>query len=416
MDNQEKQGKGSPYVGTVDIDQFYLSELDRSLSARGENNPTSLTSPPFPGYRIPPKGQIQLVVKNANQTAVKLFLVPYDLSDMPPGSKTFLRQKSYDLGNEPIPLAHGSESPSPSPRLKEALRYAIHLQFCASPTKERERGRKRSVTTRREGTSSQQRPSSGSPRPKLKQGSQQDRYDDPKNQTLHQTRKSGAEKKSRSNTANASHIYLHKNIRIVFTSRALDLSEKLKVVIEGPSGLHQQSPSSSNPTSGIKVLSPMSDKYTSYAGPGEIWQKSLAKRSELEKAFESGIQLEDPVPWDPNGASMFSGSPVLTSVPSGLDAHMPLLNTPPSTSSFDFISKESDTAPLHASKHGESIFSPKTLSFQRSPTPNIVPLPALIESGLSISRPGSRTEIRKPTSNSPERRAFGTLPSEGCLR
>ncbi|KAI9248070.1 hypothetical protein BY458DRAFT_536643 [Sporodiniella umbellata] len=82
-DLQEDQS--TPYVGTVDL-------LD-------------------PGYRIPPKGQIQVVIKNPNKTAVKLFLIPYDFKDMPKNSKTFLRQKSYALHTH-------------------LLRYAIHLHIC----------------------------------------------------------------------------------------------------------------------------------------------------------------------------------------------------------------------------------------------------------------------------------------------
>ena len=37
-------------------------------------------APPGGGYRIPEKGQLQIIIKNPNKTAVKLFLIPYDLS------------------------------------------------------------------------------------------------------------------------------------------------------------------------------------------------------------------------------------------------------------------------------------------------------------------------------------------------
>ncbi|KAG2234741.1 hypothetical protein INT48_000090 [Thamnidium elegans] len=88
---QEEEGN-TPYVGTVDLIE--------------------------PGYRIPPKGQLQVVVKNPNKTAVKLFLIPYDFTDMPKNTKTFLRQKSYTL-DTPFKL----------------LRYAIHLQICRTEKK-----------------------------------------------------------------------------------------------------------------------------------------------------------------------------------------------------------------------------------------------------------------------------------------
>lgn len=86
---QEEEGN-TPYVGTVDLQE--------------------------PGYRIPPKGQLQVVVKNPNKTAVKLFLIPYDFQDMPRNTKTFLRQKSYTLDTK-------------------HLRYAIHLQFIRTEKK-----------------------------------------------------------------------------------------------------------------------------------------------------------------------------------------------------------------------------------------------------------------------------------------
>jgi hypothetical protein len=61
------------------------------------------------GYRIPKKGQLQIIIKNPNKTAIKLFLIPYDLEDMPPRTKTFIRQKSYS---------------------DDILRYAVHIQIC----------------------------------------------------------------------------------------------------------------------------------------------------------------------------------------------------------------------------------------------------------------------------------------------
>lgn len=76
----------SPYVGTVELTKR---------------------------YRVPAKGQLQIVIKNPNKTAVKLFLIPYDVLNMPPNTKTFLRQKSYAGG----------------------LRYAIHLQLCRTEKK-----------------------------------------------------------------------------------------------------------------------------------------------------------------------------------------------------------------------------------------------------------------------------------------
>ncbi|KAI8083991.1 uncharacterized protein B0P05DRAFT_535757 [Gilbertella persicaria] len=98
-DHDEDTTTTTPYVGIVDLEE-YASQFNQ------------------PGYRIPPKGQIQVVVKNPNKTAVKLFLIPYDFTDMPRNTKTFLRQKSY--------VTEGN---------KQLLRYAIHLQFCRTDKK-----------------------------------------------------------------------------------------------------------------------------------------------------------------------------------------------------------------------------------------------------------------------------------------
>jgi len=46
------------------------------------------------GYNVPRAGTIQLTLFNPLKTVVKMFVVPYDLTDMPPGSCTFLRQRT----------------------------------------------------------------------------------------------------------------------------------------------------------------------------------------------------------------------------------------------------------------------------------------------------------------------------------
>ncbi|KAK8206939.1 hypothetical protein IWZ01DRAFT_543238 [Phyllosticta capitalensis] len=110
-----------------------------------ERTKTSLKCPPGGSYRIPQKGQLQIVIKNPNKTAVKLFLVPYDLSDMEAGQKTFIRQRSYSAG--PIidmPVSSranlvnpgASLSASDDPNDRPTLRYLIHLHICC-PSKDR---------------------------------------------------------------------------------------------------------------------------------------------------------------------------------------------------------------------------------------------------------------------------------------
>lgn len=109
FDQQQAEGVGTPYVGTIDLNQ------DDKI-----------------GYRIPPKGQLQVVVKNPNKTAVKLFLIPYDFTDMPKNTKTFLRQKSYQEEEQTTNMIGGGGK---NTRKHQLLRYAIHLQFCRNEKK-----------------------------------------------------------------------------------------------------------------------------------------------------------------------------------------------------------------------------------------------------------------------------------------
>ncbi|OAL47463.1 hypothetical protein IQ07DRAFT_682301 [Pyrenochaeta sp. DS3sAY3a] len=108
---------------------------------------TSPKAPPGGSYRIPSQGQLQIVLKNPNKTAVKLFLVPYDVSDMEPGQKTFIRQRSYSAGpiidmptssrkNFGTDRPEAALSNSDDPNDRPILRYLIHLHICC-PSKDR---------------------------------------------------------------------------------------------------------------------------------------------------------------------------------------------------------------------------------------------------------------------------------------
>ena len=119
----------SPYVGLVDLENSlphpttthrHARTSRESDSTTRTNGPRRALSPPGGCYRIPPTGQIQLIIANPNKTAVKLFLVPYDLSDMPVGTKTFIRQRSYSTSSEP------KEKDRP------VLRYLVHLNLCCT--------------------------------------------------------------------------------------------------------------------------------------------------------------------------------------------------------------------------------------------------------------------------------------------
>ena len=170
----------SPYVGHIDLEHLlppaqpkqrrrkqkeHLSdELDASGDAESNHDYECSTrnlpvrkhekrkrrspsprAPPGGSYRIPRTGQLQIMIQNPNKTAVKLFLVPYDLEGMEAGTKTFIRQRCFSAG--PIieaALTPGSASDSgksfKAPEIdrkeKPALRYLIHLNICC-PSKGR---------------------------------------------------------------------------------------------------------------------------------------------------------------------------------------------------------------------------------------------------------------------------------------
>jgi hypothetical protein len=81
------------------------------------------------GYRVPAKGTIQVTLFNPLGTVVKMFVVMYDLSDMPPNSQTFLRQRTLYMPSDDAAaaaIAGGLEGQ------QRWLRYLIHLRFASS--------------------------------------------------------------------------------------------------------------------------------------------------------------------------------------------------------------------------------------------------------------------------------------------
>lgn len=142
-----QENKGDAGYESANVDQN--SEVDGAApsftlrKSRKRRRTSSPSQMPFGGsYRIPQLGQLQIIIKNPNKTAVKLFLVPYDLTGMEAGTKTFIRQRCYSA--EPIDDGFSPFKPpdqkimagkSPAPK-KPALRYLIHLNIC-SPVKGR---------------------------------------------------------------------------------------------------------------------------------------------------------------------------------------------------------------------------------------------------------------------------------------
>jgi hypothetical protein len=74
-------------------------------------------------YRVPSKGTVQVTLFNPQEKVVKIFVVQYNLSDMPPSSETFLRQRT-------LLMPKGASDKDASST--KYLRYLIHLRFMSS--------------------------------------------------------------------------------------------------------------------------------------------------------------------------------------------------------------------------------------------------------------------------------------------
>lgn len=305
-----------PYVGVVNLDAHYHSLLVIPTSLKSDPaSPPKL--PRFPGFEVPQRGQIQLVLKNSLDTAFKPFLIPYDITGLDRaghGGRTFLRQKSYAVADEPGDGGGGVG--------KGKLRFAVHLQFCSPPAPAPRKGKE----------------AKSQPEPRF---------------------------------------YLHRAIRVVFASRGLDLSDKLRVVHEGPGearhGHH-----------GADV-----ERFAAYSGPGPEWdlaRKKAKERFKLEQAPPAPHTLAPPPlpPYPPHTHSL--SYPVLPASSASIPAIAPPL---------DLVAPSPFTpSPLVRSASPAPPFPPvpEPLTFERVPSPHrpvVLGRKLSAQSALSASRPSS---------------------------
>lgn len=76
------------------------------------------------GYNVPKSGTVQVTLFNPLGTVVKMFVIMYDLQDMPPNSQTFIRQRTLYM-----PTNCNDANLEWGPKW---LRYLIHLRFLSS--------------------------------------------------------------------------------------------------------------------------------------------------------------------------------------------------------------------------------------------------------------------------------------------
>ena len=71
-------------------------------------------------YQVPRRGTVQLTLFNPQGTVVKMFVILFDLTEMPPNSETFLRQRTFFMP---------ANETDASPVSAKWLRYLIHLRY-----------------------------------------------------------------------------------------------------------------------------------------------------------------------------------------------------------------------------------------------------------------------------------------------
>lgn len=120
------EGVNTPWVADVDLEGWFFSSY-KSSATRPDSDSSRLPQPPhYPGYRVPPVGQLQMIVKTST-AAVKVFVIPYDLRELQVGGRLLARERTY-VASTP-PTDGPARTPSSPNNSRESLRYAVQLQF-----------------------------------------------------------------------------------------------------------------------------------------------------------------------------------------------------------------------------------------------------------------------------------------------
>lgn len=86
---------------------------------------------PRKGYSIPRVGTVQATLLNPHGLVVRMFVVPYDLRDMPNMHQTFIRQRVLAFDERLATMRDGTAANvcglTTGEQMK-LLRYAIHLR------------------------------------------------------------------------------------------------------------------------------------------------------------------------------------------------------------------------------------------------------------------------------------------------
>ncbi|GME77850.1 unnamed protein product [Ambrosiozyma monospora] len=83
------ESASSPYFTEIDLNQHYIDkELKKPLKSDKRK---------FPGFAIPKRGNLQLVIYNSERTTTSLILLPYDLTKLKKNRKKITKFKSFKL-------------------------------------------------------------------------------------------------------------------------------------------------------------------------------------------------------------------------------------------------------------------------------------------------------------------------------